>query len=200
MEFNEKLVELRKNKGLTQEELASALYVSRTAVSKWESGRGVPNIESLKAISKYFSVSIDELLSSDELLNIADEDSKKRATHIRDLVFSLFDVSMILLLFFPLFGQKGEDVIREVSLLSLEVSWYIKTGYFLIIIAMAVFGVMTLALQNSDMDFMIKYKQKISVFLSVISVVVFILTQQPYAALYVFVFLAIKTFMLVKQR
>ncbi|MBE6776011.1 MAG: MATE family efflux transporter [Ruminococcaceae bacterium] len=49
MEFNEKLQELRKQKALTQEELAEKLFVSRTAVSKWESGRGYPNIESLKA-------------------------------------------------------------------------------------------------------------------------------------------------------
>jgi len=46
MEFNEKLQELRKQRGLTQEELAEKLYVSRTAISKWESGRGYPNIES----------------------------------------------------------------------------------------------------------------------------------------------------------
>lgn len=58
MEFNEKLQELRKNKGLTQEELAEALYVSRTAISKWESGRGYPSIDSLKEIAKYFSVTI----------------------------------------------------------------------------------------------------------------------------------------------
>ena len=51
MEFNEKLQQLRKQKGLTQEQLAEALFVSRTAVSKWESGRGYPNIESLKAIA-----------------------------------------------------------------------------------------------------------------------------------------------------
>ena len=63
MEFNEKLQELRKQKGMTQEELASALYVSRTAISKWESGRGYPNLESLKGISRLFSISIDELLS-----------------------------------------------------------------------------------------------------------------------------------------
>lgn len=54
MEFNEKLQELRKKKGLTQEELAEALFVSRTAVSKWESGRGYPNIDSLKAVARFF--------------------------------------------------------------------------------------------------------------------------------------------------
>ena len=70
MEFNEKLQELRKQKGLTQEELAELLYVSRTAISKWESGRGFPNIESLKAISKFFSVSLDKLLSGEEILAI----------------------------------------------------------------------------------------------------------------------------------
>lgn len=58
MELNEKLQELRKSKGMTQEELAEVLYVSRTAISKWESGRGTPNIESLKQISAFFSVSI----------------------------------------------------------------------------------------------------------------------------------------------
>ena len=46
MEFNEKLIELRKHSNLTQEELAKSLFVSRTAISKWESGRGLPNIES----------------------------------------------------------------------------------------------------------------------------------------------------------
>ena len=52
MEFHEKLKELRKNKGLTQEELSEALFVSRTAISKWESGRGYPGIDSLKEIAK----------------------------------------------------------------------------------------------------------------------------------------------------
>ena len=78
MEFHEKLQELRKNRGLTQEELAEALYVSRTAISKWESGRGMPSIESLKAISKFFAVTLDDLLSSEELLVIAEDDHRKK--------------------------------------------------------------------------------------------------------------------------
>ena len=54
MTIGESIMKKRKDLGLSQEELAEILYVSRTAVSKWESGRGYPNIESLKAISKYF--------------------------------------------------------------------------------------------------------------------------------------------------
>ena len=52
MEFCQKLQQLRKSKNMTQEELAEALFVSRTAISKWESGRGYPGIDSLKAIVK----------------------------------------------------------------------------------------------------------------------------------------------------
>ena len=85
MEFNEKLQELRKQKGLTQEELSEILYVSRTAISKWESGRGYPNIDSLKAISKYFSVSLDELLSCDAILTIAEEENTQKEMHFRNL-------------------------------------------------------------------------------------------------------------------
>ena len=104
MELSEKLQELRKEKGLTQEELAEALFVSRTAISKWESGRGVPNIESLKAISKFFSVSIDELLSGEEILKIADEDNKQKEKHTSDLVFGLIDCSLIMFLFLLFFS------------------------------------------------------------------------------------------------
>ena len=130
MEFNEKLQELRKNKGLTQEELAEALYVSRTAISKWESGRGYPSIDSLKEISKYFSVTIDELLSSDEVLSIAEEDNKQKETHLRSLVFGLLDISALMFFFLPFFGQKANGIVQEVSLLSLNgIATYLKTSY-----------------------------------------------------------------------
>ena len=71
MEFNEKLQQLRIGKNLTQQQLAEQLYVSRTAISKWESGKGYPNIESNKCISLFFSINIDELLSCEEIITIA---------------------------------------------------------------------------------------------------------------------------------
>ena len=149
MEFNEKLQELRKQKGLTQEELSEILYVSRTAISKWESGRGYPNIDSLKAISKYFSVSLDELLSCDAILTIAEEENTQKEMHFRNLVFGLLDCSVAIFLFLPFFGQRVDGVIQEVSLLSLtEMETYIKIPYFMVVFAMILWGILILALQN----------------------------------------------------
>ena len=90
MEFHEKLQELRKSRGITQEELAESLYVSRTAISKWESGRGYPSIDSLKEISNYFSVTIDDLLSSEKMLSIAEKENKANLRNMCDLLFGLY--------------------------------------------------------------------------------------------------------------
>ena len=199
MEFNEKLQELRKQKGLTQEELAETLYVSRTAISKWESGRGFPNIESLKAISKFFSVSLDELLSGEEILAIAENDHKQKERTLRDLIFGLLDCGMALLMFLPLFGQKADGVIREVSLLSLSgVQQYLKAAYIAFVSIMVVLGIMTLALQNCRQRLWTQSKSVLSLALSAAGVCLFIISQQPYAAVFVFVFLIIKTLMLIK--
>lgn len=200
MEFNEKLQDLRKQKGLTQEELAERLYVSRTAVSKWESGRGYPNIESLKAIANFFSVSIDVLLSGDEVLTIAEEDQKERETHFRDLVFGLLDCSAALLLFLPFFGQEMDDAIQGVSLLRLtEITPYLRTAYFVCVIGMALLGIMILALQGCRNRVWRENKYKGSLLLNGSVLLLFIISLQPYGAVYLFVFLAIKTFLLMKR-
>ena len=199
MEFNEKLQELRKQKGFTQEELAEVLIVSRTAVSKWESGRGYPNIDSLKAIARLFGVTIDELLSGDELLTIAEEDTKQKGNHFRDMVFGLLDCSIVMLLFLPFFGQKINAVIQGVSLLSLvEIAPYLRIAYFIVVIGIIVSGIFMLALQNCHAALWVKNKSKISLLLNAIGVLLFIVSLQPYAAAFLFVFLAIKVLMLIK--
>ena len=159
MEFHEKLQELRKQKNLTQEELSEILFVSRTAISKWESGRGYPSIDSLKAIAKFFGVTIDELLSNRELICIAEKDSHQKTQHMRDLVFGLIDCSVVMLFFIPLFGQQGGEIIRQVSLLSLqETPLFIKVAYFAIILLTVACGIATLALQNYSSIIWIKTK------------------------------------------
>lgn len=199
MEFNEKLQELRKQKGLTQEELAESLFVSRTAISKWESGRGYPNIDSLKAIAKFFSVTIDELLSSGEVLTIAEEDNKQKETHLRDLVFGLLDCSVAMFFFLPFFGQKAGEMIQEVSLLSLsEIAPYLRSAYFVGVIGIIISGILVLALQNCQQAFWVRNKRSISIILNAAAALLFIISLQPYAAALLFTFLAIKVLMLMK--
>lgn len=201
LEFNEKIQELRKQKGLTQEELAEILFVSRTAISKWESGRGYPNIDSLKAIAEFFNITIDELLSSKQLLSIAEQDSMAKTQQIRDLTFGLLDLSFLLLIFIPLFGQKDADYIRQVSLLAIEsIPIYIKMVYFSVIAFTAVFGIMLLTLQDWDNGIWIKIKSKISMLLSILSVLIFIATLEPYVATFCFVLLIIKVSLLLKKQ
>ena len=201
MEFHEKLQVLRKQKGLTQEELAEALFVSRTAISKWESGRGYPNIDSLKAIATFFSVTIDELLSSEEVLTIAENDGKQKEAHLRDLVFGLLDVSVAMAFFVPFFGQKADGYVQAVSLLALtEISAYLKAAYFASIIAMIAFGIITLVLQNYRGAFWIRNKRILSLLIHTAAALLFIISAQPYAAAFVFVFLVIKGTMLIRKQ
>ena len=201
MTLGEKLKKLRTDKNLTQEELAEILFVSRTAISKWESGRGFPNIESLKAISKYFSVSLDELLSGEELIVLAEQEQRQKEKHIKDMIFGLLDCGMALLLFLPFFGQEADGVIREVSLLALsDIQPYLKAAYIAFAGIMVVLGIMTLALQNCRQRLWTQSKSVLSLSLSAGGVCLFIISQQPYAAVFAFAFLIIKALMLIKRQ
>ena len=200
MELSEKLQELRKRKGLTQEELAEVLYVSRAAVSKWESGRGCPNIDSLKAIATFFDTTVDELLSGEELLAIAETDSLQKEKRSRALVFGLLDCSAVMLIGMPFFRQEN-DAIEAVSLLFLsETAPYLRILYFGVIIGMVVSGILTLAFQEGRNGFWQRVKGKLSLGLNTGGALLFIVSLQPYAAALLFVFLLIKVLMLIKRR
>ena len=197
MEFNEKLQELRKKRGMTQEELAQQIYVSRAAISKWESGRGYPNIDSLKELAKFFSVSIDELLSGDEVLSIAEEDQRQKASRACDLVFGLLDCSSAMFLVLPLFGQQAEGVIRGASLLALNgIGLGLRAAYFVLIICVVICGLLMLTLHSGA--FWMRSKIKLSMSLHAAAVLLFIISRQPYAAGMLFIFLLIKGLMLIQ--
>ena len=201
MTFGEKLKKLRTEAHLTQDELAVKLFVSRTAISKWESDRGYPNIESLKGVAKFFSVTVDELLSSGEVLTLAEEDSKRKEKHFRDMIYGLLDLCVAMLLFLPFFAEKADEIIQSVSLIVLDsVQLYLKIAYLTVIISIIVMGVLTLVLQNCQAAAWVKSKTMISLILGVIAVLVFMISSQPYAAVFAFTLLTIKALLLIKCR
>ena len=201
MTFGEKLKKLRTDKNFTQDELAEKLYVTRTAISKWESDRGYPNIDSLKQIAKFFSITIDELLSSGELLTIAEEDNKRKDKYFRDLVYALLDLSTILLFFLPYFAENLNANIQSVSLIALGgVQPYLKIAYFTVTIAMILVGIITLCLQNCEFSVWLKSKTIISLILGIICVLLFIISSQPYAGVFAFALLVIKSIVLLIHR
>ena len=67
MKFNEKLIELRKTKGLSQEELGNELGVSRQTISKWELGQSYPDFQKLVLLSDFFNISLDKLIKDIDL-------------------------------------------------------------------------------------------------------------------------------------
>lgn len=201
MEFHEKLQELRKARGLTQEELAEALYVSRAAVSKWESGRGYPGIDSLKAISKYFSITIDELLSGNELLSAAEDDFKQKQKHICELVFGLLDCTAALLFFLPFFAQRAGESVQSLPLpLLTEISLYLKIAFYIAVIGMTAFGILALSLQNCKKIFWEKYKSKLSLLINAAGILLFIISLQAYAAAFLLVILIVKALIAFKRQ
>ncbi len=80
MKLCEKLIKLRRERGLTQEELAARIFVTRTAVSKWENDRGYPGIDSLKLLAKFYGISLDELVSEEDVAAVRrDKERRSRA-------------------------------------------------------------------------------------------------------------------------
>jgi transcriptional regulator with XRE-family HTH domain len=201
LEFNEKLQQLRKEKNLTQEALAQRLFVSRATISKWESGRGYPSIDSLKAISQLFDISIDDLLSNEELIRFAEEDKKENMISLRYLLYGILDVMSVIFVFIPLFGQKNGDIIQSVSLLKLE--WtepYMRIAYFTVIGVGVLYGVIELALQKYQNELWKRYSAIGSLGITITATVLFIISRQPYMAFFMFWIVILKgTFYLKHQ-
>ena len=200
MEFSEKLQELRKSRSMTQEELAEALFVSRTAISKWESGRGYPSIDSLKEISRYFSVTIDELICSDEMIALAENDKKEFVFKYVSLICNALDILLAILLFIPAFGN-GPDSSETVSLFGLtEISPWVKTVFIVIISITILNGICGVIIANLNKPVWSRHRLVMGVVLSILIVIVFIATRQPYAGIVCFAFLVIKGFLIAKVK
>ena len=199
MEFNEKLQELRKNKGLTQEELAEILYVSRTAVSKWESGRGYPNIDSLKEISKFFEVSIDDLLSGEKLISIAEKENKSTIRNMCDVLFGIVDLCSFILVILPLYPNTIDGFVYSVNLLNYtQISSINLNFYWFMFVSLFVVGVIKIILTKTKVEKGNKILMTLSIALNIFIVIFLALTREVYAVVIAFLLLLVKGGILLK--
>ena len=199
MEFHEKLQELRKNKGMTQEELAKELFVSRTAISKWESGKGYPSIDSLKEISKFFSVTIDELLSSEELISAAKEENCTNLGKMTDLLIGLTDFMSLMLILLPLYPNKAGETVTAVALYQYtQISFWISCICWGMFAALIIIGAVKVFMNYKSIEKGRSSVTGVSLVLSIIAVLFLIAARIPYAAVTMFLLLIIKGILLFK--
>lgn len=200
MEFYEKLQELRKSRGLTQEELAEALYVSRTAVSKWESGRGYPSIDSLKDISSYFSVSIDELLSGEKLLSIAERENKSNMQNLCDMLIGILDLLSVTLIVLPLYPNPIDGYIFSVNLFSYtETTSFNRFVYWGLFTTLMAAGIAKILLTRLKIVKGRKLLTAGSMGLSILAVLFLAMTREAYAVTMAFLLFVTKGILLWKN-
>lgn len=199
MEFGDRLKELRKARSLTQEELAEAIYVSRTAVSKWESGRGYPSIDSLKELSRFFSVSIDELVSPDEAIAAAEDDRRAFAGRLSSMVCGMLDILPALPLFMPVFGNGAPDP-SPVSLADLVCSnpW-VKTVFASTVGLTILCGACEVVAPRFERPSLNRAFLFAGCALSVTCVAAFIIARQPYAGILCFALLVVKSLVICRR-
>ena len=133
--LSEKLYQLRKKSGLSQEQLAEQMNVSRQAISKWESGSAFPESEKLIIISNYFGVSVDYLLKDEEDdLKMANNEAGKNPKMLAGMIICIAGiVSMILWGLFSILRPEASNQMSESSMITID-----GNGIFLILCVVSV--------------------------------------------------------------
>ena len=200
MEFGEKLQDLRKARSLTQEELAESLYVSRTAISKWESGRGYPSIDSLKEISSFFDVSIDELLSSEKIISIAKRENESNLQRLYNIFFGISDLFAVFLIVLPLYPLSINGYVYSTNLFSYTGGSTINLAiHWILFLTLLVLGIFKLFLTHVGNDKPQNVLRNISLGFSILTVLYLSIAREPYAIIVAFLFFAVKGLLFIKR-
>lgn len=193
MEFGEKLQELRKEKGLTQEEVAQALFVSRTAVSKWESGRGYPSIDSIRDIAEFYSVTLDELLSGDKIISIAEKENRNNVKRICGVFMGIMDVLAFLLILLPLYPKPVDGYIYSVNLIEYtDISYFNITMYWILYSVLISLGIIKIVLSMADVEKSQKAVIIASLATGLITALFLASAKEPYASFLAIILLTVK--------
>ena len=200
MEFHEKLQHLRKQNKLTQEQLAELLYVSRTAVSKWESGKGYPNLESLKALSRLFHVSIDELLSNGEIIDLAQRENRSNLKCVSSIIFAALDILCLAFLFLPIFGQQEGDYFKAVALVNYtDISQGLRVIFLVALVLIFLLGIGETILSVLKNAKLMSIGKGASLVINALAILAFALSRQAYITAYMFVLFLLKILLFIME-
>lgn len=195
MDFGEKLKALRTERGLTQEQLAARLYVSRTAVSKWETGGGSPNLDSLQAVARLFDVPVDDLLSTDDLIVLARDERRSTARSSGMLSFGLLDVLAVVFAFIPLYGVDDGSFVRMANLADYGASVDFGASFAVMaaaVVSLMFVGAVEIVLAAAGSRRAARIVALVGFAVQALAVVLFASTMQPYATTLMFVLLLAK--------
>lgn len=195
MDFGEKLKALRTERGLTQEQLAAKLYVSRTAVSKWETGGGSPNLDSLQAVARLFDVSVDDLLSADDLIVLARDERRSTARSSGMLSFGLLDVLAVVFAFIPLYGVDDGSLVRMANLADYGASVDFGASFAAMaaaVVSLMFVGAVEILLAAAGSRRAARIVALVGFAVQALAVVLFASTMQPYATTLMFALLLAK--------
>lgn len=195
MDFGEKLKALRTERGLTQEQLAARLYVSRTAVSKWETGGGSPNLDSLQAVARLFDVSVDDLLSTDDLIVLARDERRSTARSSGMLSFGLLDVLAVVFAFIPLYGVDDGSFVRMANLADYGASVDFGASFAVMaaaVVSLMFVGAVEIVLAAAGSRRAARIVALVGFAVQALAVFLFASTMQPYATTLMFVLLLAK--------
>lgn len=198
MELSEKIQKLRKERGLTQEQFAEQLFVSRTAVSKWETGRGTPSMESYQMIAKFFDITLDELLRAEDIITIAENENKENISRFACYIDGIFNITAVVGLLLPLYKVEQNNLFYSVPLYQFK-GW-LAILYWIFPVMMSICGTIQILINKGERETLKKNINLIGFILNVCAIFVLILSGQPYPAVMFFTLLLIKgTVMLIKK-
>lgn len=129
MDLGKKLIELRKNKKLSQEQLAEKINVTRQTISNWENGKFYPDIDALVRISKYFNISLDDLLNYDDKVLKYLKDSTDVVKSNKHLLYAIL-LNIVIIILFIIIGLTLNEsttiiiIVFTVSIISFSYLFY----------------------------------------------------------------------------
>ena len=162
-------------------------------------GRGYPSIDSLNEISHYFSISIDELLSGEKLLSIAEKENQSNIQTICDLLFGIVDICYFMLILLPLYPNTVEGFIYSVNLLTyVQITPFNRVVYWGFFVSLILIGVVKILLAKLRVEKGHTMLTGISMLLSIFMVLFLAVVREPYAIVLSFMLLVIKGVIILK--